>query len=155
MNFMEMVMALFAIVFFTTISMVYNRSMWGQAENLDNVAKIIQATQVAHNKLDEIDAKLLSQQFAFAQIQPDNDPPTVAQACVGTQTVNLAYAGYVFNSTYDFDYCDSLGVALADQSYNPTTKWIKMTVTIASTPGMSHQVAVSRIYTKTNLYLDY
>jgi hypothetical protein len=75
MNFMEMVLAMFAIVFFTSVSLVYNRSMWNQAENLDNVAKVIQATQLAHSKLDEIDAQLLSQQVSFAERQANDTPP--------------------------------------------------------------------------------
>jgi hypothetical protein len=155
MNFMEMIMALFAIVFFTTVSLIYNRSMWYQAENLDNVGKVIQATQLAHSKLDQIDAELLSQQLAFSEQQLNNTPPTVQQAYDGVTTTNvLDYAGYTFTATYNFDYCDSLGLNPSD-TYNPAAKFIKVTVTIASTPGMSHQVAISRVYTKTNFYLDY
>jgi starvation-inducible outer membrane lipoprotein len=158
MNFLEMVLALFAIIFFTSVSLVYNRSMWNQAENLDNVAKIIQATHLAHSKLDQIDAELLSQQVAFAKRQIANTPPTVEQHYTGTVQENLTYSGYVFNLTYDHDYCDSLGSTVGvSQAYVDTTvyKFIKMTVTVASTPGMSHPVAVSRVYTKTNFYFDY
>jgi len=160
MNFMEMIMALFAIVFFTTVSLIYNRSMWTQAESLDNVSKIIQATHLAHSRLDEIDAQLLSQQVAFAERQESNTPPTVEQAFTGAHNVDLPYAGYNFNITYAFEYCDSLGSSSGiSQTYDsylaPFYKFIKMTVTVASTPGMSHPVAVYRVYTKTNFYLDY
>ena len=158
MNFIEMVLALMAIVFFTTVSLVYNRSMWTQAENLDNVAKIIQATQLAHSKLDQIDAELLSQQVAFAQRQPSNTPPTVQQHFTGTVHDSLDYADYVFNLTYNFAYCDSTGGTTGvSQVYSDSTyyKFIKMTITVASTPGMSHPVVLSRVYTKTNFYLDY
>ena len=164
-----MVMALLAIIFFTTVSLLYNRSMWNQAENLDNVAKVMQATHVAHSKLDEIDAKLLSQQVAYAHHQPGNIPPTVQQAFSptwnaisssyeGTANVDLPYAGYNFNITYNFVYCDSTGSSGGiSQTYDDTEiyRFIKMTVTVASTPGMSHPVAVYRVYTKTNFYLDY
>jgi hypothetical protein len=158
MNFIEMVLALFAIVFFTTVSLVYNRSMWTQAENLDNVAKIVQATQLAHSKLDQIDAELLSQQVAFAKRQVSGTPQTVEQHYVGTHLENLTYAGYAFTYTYDFDYCDSLGGTTGvSQTYADTTdyKFIKMNVTVASTPGMSHPVHLFRVYTKTNFYFDY
>lgn len=157
MNFMEMVLALFAIVFFTTVSLIYNRSMWNQAESLDNISKVIQATQLAHSKLDEVDARLLSQQVAFAQRQPSNNPPTVQQYFIGSQLVDLAYAGYKFNITYLHQYCDSLGTPWVNQAYDENTdyKHLKMTVNVASTPGMSHPVAISRIYVKTNMYLDY
>lgn len=162
MNFMEMVLALMAIVFFTSVSLVYNRSMWNQAESLDNVAKIIQATHLAHSKLDQIDAQLLSNQVAFAeegmgkptvqqQFNPDHPNVTVVQNV-------LDYSGYTFNLSYDFDYCDSTGSTSGiSQTYSDTliNKWIKMTVTVASTPGMSHPVAVWRVYTKTNFYFDY
>lgn len=157
MTLLEMIMALFAIVFFTTVSLMYNGAMWHQAESLDNIGKVIQATQLAHSKLDEVDARLLSQQVAFARRQPFNSPPTVAQYFTGTQTVNLPYAGYTFRISYLHQYCDSLGTPWANQAYYDTLdyKYIKMTVNVASTPGMSHPVALDRIYVKTNMYLDY
>jgi len=157
MSLMEMVLALLAVVLFTTVSMVYNRSMWSGAEALDNISKVVQATQLAHSKLDEVDAKLLSRQVAFSKRQTNNTPPTVAQAFTGTTLVNLPYSGYTFRITYDHKYCDSLGVNWANQAYSDTTnyKHIKMTLTVASTPGMSHPVVLSRIYVKTNMYRDY
>ncbi len=155
MNFMEMVLALFAIVMFTTISLVYNRSMWNQAENLDNIAKVIQATQVAHSKLDEIDARLLSQMLSFSENQSSGTPLTVRQAYDNvTETIDLTYAGYVFTVSYNHEYCDSLGLN-PNETYNPDAKFIKVTATVASNPGMSHPVFISRVYTKTNFYLDY
>jgi len=160
MNFMEMVLALMAIVFFTSVSLVYNRSMWNQAESLDNVSKIIQASQLAHSKLDQIDAELMAQQISFAERFPSNIPPTVQQKfnpsipSTDTFTNVLSYSGYTFRLSYDFDYCDSLGTNLSNV-YNPDTKYFKMTITVASTPGMSHPVVLSRVYTKTNFYLDY
>lgn len=158
MNFMEMILAMFAIVFFTTVSLVYNRSMWNQAENLDNVAQIIQATQLAHSRLDEIDAQLLSRQVAFSKRQPGGDPLTVEQNFTGTHAVNLTYSQYLFNLTYTHEFCDSLGnTAGISQVYSDTLdyKFIKMTVNVASTPGMTHPVILSRVYTKTNFYFDY
>jgi hypothetical protein len=162
MNFMEMVLALMAIVFFTTVSLIYNRSMWNQAENLDNVAKVIQATQLAHSKLDEIDAQLLSNQVSFAKEgYLDNNGDvilSVREKFTGTHAAPLTYSNYLFNLTYNFAYCDSLGSTTGiNQTYSDTLnyKFIKMNVTVASTPGMSHPVTLSRVYTKTNFYFDY
>ncbi len=142
MNLREMVLALFAVMMFTTIILVYNRSMWSQAELLDNGAKVIQATQLAHSRLDEIDAKLFSQLVAFNN---------VVNVFSGSQTVNLAYTGYTFSLDYDFKYCDSLGVNLGNQSYDDSPNFYKMTVTVSAN-GMPHPVSVTRLYNKTDLY---
>jgi hypothetical protein len=149
MNFMEMVLALMAIVFFTTVSLVYNRSMWTQAENLDNVAKVMQATQLAHSKLDEIDAKL----FAGKYFNPKFKFSDVKTTFTGSNILcNLAFSGYKFKLSYAFAFCDTFGLEYADQASPPSVNTFKMTTTISSTPGMSHTVAVSRIYTKISLY---
>lgn len=158
MSFMEMLWALMAVVFFTTVSLVYNQSMWTQAESLETVAQSIQATQIAHSRLDEIDARLFSQQVSFALRDPDNVIKTVEQAfttALKGGATTLAYSGYTFNVAYNFDYCDSTGDASStSQSYNPSAYFIKMTVTIASTPGMKHPLSLTRVYARTNLYWD-
>jgi len=143
MNFREMVMALFAIVFFTTISLVYNRSMWSQTEVLDNGAKVIQAAQLVHSKLDEIDAKLMSHKVAFN---------AVGTTFTGTQAVSLAYTGYNFSITYKFLYCDSMGVSLSNQTYNANPTFYSMTVTATSDKGLKHAVSETRIFAHTGLY---
>jgi len=153
MNFMEMLLALFAIVFFTSISLVYNRSMWNQAENLDNVAKIIQATHLAHSQLDEIDARLFSKAIKFSEVgRPLANGNN--STYMGTKPVVLTYAGYKFIMSYLRTECDSLGNNPNNSiPYSANNLFFKMTVTIASTPGMSHPVSVYRIYTKTNLHI--
>jgi hypothetical protein len=171
MSFMEMLLALFAIVFFTTVSLVYNQSMWSQAESLDKATKVIQATQLAHSRLDEIDAKLFSKQIAFAKrsyehhhhhnhtetdydvgpIGPFPVKDTFTATLASPEVVNMGYTGDKFKLSYDFQYCDSLGNALTNQSYNENALFFKMTVVIDSTPGMKYPVKLSRIYTKTNL----
>lgn len=157
MSFMEMLWALIAVVFFTTISLVYNHSMWDQAGSLENAAQLIQATQLAHSRLDEIDARLFSHQVAFAKRDPDDVIKTVEQAfttALKGGNTTLPYSGYTFNVSYTFRYCDSLGVDLASQTYNPSAYFYKMTVTVASTPGMQHPVALTRSFARTNLYWD-
>lgn len=172
MNFMEMLLALLAIVLFTTLALVYNRNMWNQAENLDNVAQIIQATQLAHSKLDQIDALLFAKKIRFAQNQTNNQgdiipPYTIRRQFIGLDTApavsvkaaeTLAYSGYTFVPTYSFTYCNEFGEIDSlhiDQTpaNNQNALYIKMMVTIASTPGMSHPVAVSRIYTRNTFFL--
>jgi hypothetical protein len=157
MSFMEMLWGLMAVVFFTTVSMVYNRSMWTQAESLETAGQLIQATQLAHSRLDEIDARLFSKQVSFALRDPDNVVPTVEQAfttALKGGITNLAYSGYKFNVIYNFKYCDSLGVDLTNQTYNSSALFIKMSLTIASTPGMKNPLTLSRLYARTNLYWD-
>ncbi len=143
MNMQEMVMALFAIVFFTTIALVYSRSMWDTAEALDDGSKVIQATHLAHSKLDEIDAKLFSHQIAFN---------AVINNFTGTQTVDQAYTGYKYFVTYSFKYCDSLGVNLGSQAYQANPFFYKMTITVAADHGMKVPVVVTRLFNKIDLY---
>lgn len=174
MNFMEMFLALMAIILFTTISLVYNRSMWNQAENLDNVAQIIQATQLAHSRLDEIDALLFAKKLRFAMDANSGHPNyiltlpyTIRRTFIGTDpnvstvvkpAVTLDYAGFTFVPTYSFTYCNEFGEIDSlhiDQTpaNNQNALYIKMVVSIASTPGMSHPVVVSRIYTYNSFFL--
>jgi hypothetical protein len=147
---MEMVLALLAVVLFTTTSMVYSRSMWNQAELLDRTGKVIQATQLAHSRLDEIDAKLFSRQIAFAK---EGGLPTIRQAFIGTDIpINLS-SGYSYNLSYIFEYCDSLGRGIEigyPQTYNANAKYVKMSVSIRKIPSMAEKVIISRIYTKTS-----
>jgi hypothetical protein len=165
MNFMEMVLALFAIILFTSVSLIYNHSMWNQAESLDKASNVIQATQLAHSCLDEVDAKLFSKDIAFKNV----GWPTSATGL----TYTLAYSAspilnvidvdgdgnndYKFNLTYNRKYCDSLGVALATQPATVAAaallSYFKVTVTIAQAPGMQFPVSVTRVYTKTSLNL--
>ena len=60
MNMMDMVMAMIAVVFFTTIATVYNRSMLIQQDNLNDATLVVQTTQICHSALDEIDALLFA-----------------------------------------------------------------------------------------------
>lgn len=133
-----MLLALLAIVFFTTVALVSNRSMWSQAASLDNAAKVIQATQLAHSRLDQIDARLFSKQLAFASIKTTYNT---------TQNVVLTHPGYKFTVTYLTVDCDSLGTPVTPAN----NLFVKVSVSVAASGGMRYPVKITRLYTKTNL----
>ncbi len=68
MNMFEMVLALFAVVLFTSISLSYNQAIWAQTDYLNNATTVVQASQICHAMLDEIDAKLFSGQINLTGI---------------------------------------------------------------------------------------
>lgn len=145
MNMMEMVLALFAVVFFTTVAMVYNRAMWDQAELLDNASKYVQASHLAHSVLDEVDARLFlksttAYRISFAQIIPTYNNVV--------RNLNLAHSGGSYRLAISAVDCDSLGVPLT----TPITNNIYVRVQVTtSTRGLQHPVIMKRIYTKTHL----
>jgi len=63
MSMFEMVLALFAIVLFTTLSLTYNQAIWAQTDYLNNATLVVQASQICHSILDEADAKLADMSF--------------------------------------------------------------------------------------------
>ncbi|MDZ4122109.1 MAG: hypothetical protein U1C33_06780 [Candidatus Cloacimonadaceae bacterium] len=140
MNMMEMVLAMFAVVFFTTIAMVYNQAMWDQAELLDNAGKYVQASHLAHSVLDEIDAKLFSKQLAFNNVKTSFNN--------STRVMNLAHTGGTYNLAISAVDSDSLGVPLSTAVTNNI--YVRVLVTVTTT-GLAHPVTMKRIYTKTHL----
>ena len=140
MNFREMVFALIAVVFFTTMILLFSKGMWGQAAILDKTNKIVQAIQLAHSSLDEIDAKLFSKQVAFSAVKT---------TFTGVKNVTLAHPGLTYKGTYLPADCDSLG-----NTVTPANNiWIKVTVKIElPSGGMGIPINLTRLYTKTNLY---
>ena len=142
MNMMDMVMALIAVVFFTTISMVYNRSLHMQTDNLNDATLIVQSTQICHSVLDEIDAKLFSHQLTFS---------TVISNYNFTQTRTYPHLGAVYQVQVVAVDCDTLGVTLASPpSDNPNKK---VTVTVRGPAALRSPVTLQRLYTKTNLHI--
>ncbi|MBM4403049.1 MAG: hypothetical protein FJ042_01450 [Candidatus Cloacimonetes bacterium] len=139
MNLLEMVLALFAVLFFTTVALVYNRVAWDSMEYIDDSNKVIQATHLGHRYLDEVDAKLFSKQLAFNNITTNFN---------FTQTVNLVHPSYVYTVQATAFQCDSMGVALS----TPVTKPLYSRVNIRMTTpyGMKVPVQVFRIYSRTN-----
>ncbi len=143
MNMMEMVLALFAVVFFTSIAMVYNRSMWDQAELLENASKYVQASHLAHSVLDEIDAKLFSKQLAFNNVKTSYNNVV--------RTMNLQHTGGTWTLNITAVDCDSLGVPL--QTAVANNIYVLISTAVNTSSGLKHPVTMKRVYTKTHLNL--
>jgi len=141
MNLMEMVLALLAVVFFSTIALMYKQSVWDQNELLINAQQYVQASHLSHTVLDEVDAKLFSKQLTFAGIKTTYNTQ---------RTLSLAHTGgqYILNITAVST--DSLGTVLASPPANNI--YTRVTVRTA-TAGLKTPVTMSRLYTKTHLNL--
>lgn len=139
---MDMVLALFAVVFFTTIALVYNQSLHRQTDNLNDATLIVQSTQICHAILDEIDAKLFSKQLSFNNIITNYN-------FTQTRTYTHLAATYQVNVT-SVD-CDSLGGDLAEPVVNNLYKRVR--VRVQGPQGLRQPVTIQRLYTKTNLNL--
>ncbi|MDD2331414.1 MAG: hypothetical protein PHI68_02045 [Candidatus Cloacimonetes bacterium] len=142
MNLFEMVLAMFAVVFFTSISMVYNRASWNQTQRLYDASSFVQASQLCHSVLDEVDAKLFSKQLAFNNIKTTFNT---------TRTLNLTHVGETYTLDIEAVDCDSLGVPLTSPVVNNI--YVSVSVTANTTAGLKHPVTLKRVYTKTHLNL--
>ena len=142
MNYMEMVLALFAVIYFTTVAANYNRRVIEQNDILINASQYVQASQLCHTVLDEIDAKLFAKMIAFFSVKT-----TYANV---NRTVDLAFPGDVYQINIQTVDCDSLGVPLTTAVANNI--WVRVTVT-ATTPGLKVPARLQRVYTKTHLNL--
>ncbi|MDZ4182331.1 MAG: hypothetical protein U1B83_05580 [Candidatus Cloacimonadaceae bacterium] len=141
MNMMEMVLALFAVVFFTSVAMMYNRATEDQTDLLINAGQYVQASHLSHSVLDEVDAKLFSRQLAFNAVKTNYNT---------TRNVTLAHTGGNFSMVIHTVECDSLGVPVA---VIPTNNlYIRVRVS-TSTQGLKRPVVMQRVYTKTHLNL--
>ena len=142
MNLLEMVLALFAVLFFTTVALMYNRIAWDSLQYIDDSNKVIQATHLGHRYLDEVDAKLFSRQLAFSDITTRFN---------FTQTVNLVHPSYIYTVQVTAFQCDSLGVAISPPVSRPL--YSRVNVRLSSPYGLKVPVEVFRIYTRTNYNL--
>lgn len=140
MNLMEMISVLLAVVFFTSIALIYNRSAWNQRERLYDANSFVQATLLAHTVLDEVDAKLFSAQIKFVNIKNQYNT---------TRSMNLTHVGETYNLTITAVDADSTGVPLAVP--DPDNIFTKVTVRVSASAGLKHTVSMSRLYTKTHL----
>lgn len=141
MNLMDMVMALIAVVFFTTISLVYNRSVWNQYDNLNNATLVVQGTQICHSILDEADAKLFARMIPFNAITTDFS---------FTRTVVCSHINRTFAVSAVAVDCDSLGNVLNNPPANNQFKSI--TVTVTGPRDLRRPIILRRLYTKTSMY---
>lgn len=142
MNMMDMVLAMLAVVFFTTIAAVYNRSLLTQQENLNNATLVVQATQICHSSLDEVDALLFAKQVSFAD---------VTTRFTYSETRNYEFLGTAFTVTSRAVECDSLGNTLTSPPANNAFKAV--TVTVSGPASLRRPVSLRRIFTKTSMYL--
>lgn len=140
MHLMEMVLVMFAVVFFTSIALIYNRGAWSQKENLYNANSFVQATILAHTVLDEVDAKLLSKQLTFDGIITNYNTERV---------VNLAHVGETYRLVIRAVQADSTGVNLATP--DPDNIYTKVSIQVSAPAGLRHPVNMSRVYLKTHL----
>lgn len=141
MNMMDMVMAMLAVVFFTSVSLVYNRSMWTQIDNITEVSLVVQATQLCHSILDEVDAKLFAKMTPFASVNTEY---------TFDRDVTYSFINQTFSIHSVAVDCDSLGTFLNNPPANNQFK--SVTVTVSGPRGLRRPVTLRRIYTKTSMY---
>lgn len=142
MNMMEMLLALLSVVFFTSVAANYNRKMLDQNAYMINATQYVQASQLCHTVLDEIDAKLFAKMISFASVKTTYDNLN--------RTIDLAFPGDVYKLNIKAVDCDSLGIPLSTPVSN--NLWIRVEVT-ATTPGLKVPAKLQRLYTKTYLNL--
>ncbi|MFO8145098.1 MAG: hypothetical protein R6T89_05165 [Candidatus Syntrophosphaera sp.] len=144
MNYLEMFIVVLAVILFTTAALVHHRSTMAATENLANATYRIQATQLAHEVLDQIDARLI------------NDKGTTVFKNL-TKTANQGgYEGRIF--AWDLDHfgasfsgkssvalCDSLG-----NDVGTAGEYRRVDVTVNGPEGLRHPVKYSRVYTTWN-----
>jgi len=141
MNMMEMVLALFAVVFFSTVALMYNQAVWDQSETLMHANMYVQSSHLTHSILDEVDARLFSKQLAFTNIKAQYNT---------TRNLNLTHTGGTYSIQISAVDCDSLGVPLATAI--PNNIYTLVTVR-TNTAGLKIPVTMRRVYTKTHLNL--
>ena len=138
MNMMEMVLALFAVVLFTTLSLSYNQAIWRQTDYLNNATLVVQASQICHGFLDEVDAKLFSGQL---------DIDDLVDSYNFTTTKTYPHLPVIFNVTSVAADCDSLGQDLATP--NPNSLYKRVTVTVSGHSYLRQPYSMTRIFTET------
>mgnify|MGYP000863686436 CR=1 FL=1 len=139
MSMWEMVLALFAVVLFTSISLGYNQALWRQTDYLNNATLVVQANHICHAVLDEIDAKMFSKDLNFLNI--------VSMFHDSTRVVYYPHLQQSFTVKIAAINSDSLGHSLP----NPNSIFKTVSVTVSGPSALKHNVSLKRIYTKTNM----
>lgn len=142
MSLLETVSALLAVVFFTSIALIYNNSAFRQKQHLYHANAYVQATITAHEVLDEIDARLFSKDLTFEDIETEYNT---------TRTASLAHNGETFIMSVTAVDADSTGVPLATPLAGNI--FTRVSVVVAPNAGLRHSVTMSRVFTKTHLNL--
>ncbi|MCK9309066.1 MAG: hypothetical protein M0P99_02200 [Candidatus Cloacimonetes bacterium] len=138
MNLMEMILALLAVVLFTTLSLSYNQSIWRQTDYLNNATLTVQASQLCHSVLDEADAKLFSKQLDISNLVTTYN---------FTRTKTYSHLAQTFTIKAVAVDCDSLGGNLS--SPNPNSFFKRIVVTVSGPSSLTRPVTMMRLYTKT------
>lgn len=140
MNMMEMVLALLAVVLFTTLALSYNQAIWRQTDYLNNATLVVQASQLCHSVLDEADARLFSNQL---------DISNLVSTYNFTRTQTFPHLPETFTIVSVAVDCDSLGRNLG--SPNPNSLFKRVVVTVSGPVSLRHPYSMMRLYTKTNM----
>ncbi|MFA5282876.1 MAG: hypothetical protein WC368_09215 [Candidatus Cloacimonadaceae bacterium] len=139
MNMMEMFLALMAVVLFTTLSLTYNQAIWRQTDYINNATMVVQASQICHAFLDEIDAKLFSGQLELNDIVDNYNYTDPA--------VSFPHLPTTFNVQWESANCDINGVDLAvDDSLS---LYKRVTVTVSGHSYLRQPYSMTRIFTET------
>jgi len=135
----EMVLALFAIVLFTTLSLTYNQAIWAQTDYLNNSTLVVQASQICHSILDEADAKLFSKQLAFSDLLTEYN---------FSRTQTYPHLPITLNVQSVAINCDEFGDPL--EVDDPLSIWKKVTVTVSGHGYLQRPYVMQRIYVETS-----
>ncbi|MCB5269686.1 MAG: hypothetical protein M0Q99_12225 [Candidatus Cloacimonetes bacterium] len=138
MNMMEMVLALFAIVLFTTLSLTYNQAIWAQTDYLNNATLVVQASQICHSILDEADAKLFSKQLELVDLLTEYNY---------TDTRTYSHLPITFNVDVVAINCDELGEPLEED--DSLSLYKKITISVSGHSYLQRPYTMHRIYTET------
>ncbi len=137
---MEMVLALFAVVLFTSLSLCYNQAMWRQTDYINNATLVVQASQICHAILDEADAKLFSNQIAIENL---------VSTYTFTRVQSFPHLSEAFTVVSVAANCDSLGRDLSVANSNSLFKRVE--VTVSGPGGLKYPYTMRRLFTKTNM----
>ncbi|HNX00012.1 MAG TPA: hypothetical protein PLE74_13365 [Candidatus Cloacimonadota bacterium] len=130
----EMILVLLAVVLFTKLAMVTNKSILAEVDQLTKSTYILQATNLAQRYMDEVDAKLYSKSMTIDQISTNYG---------GSRTVQPIANDMIYSVAIAVANVDSLGTSTAS-----TTNYRKMTVTVMTTPSSIQSVTMTRLYRK-------
>ncbi|MDP2173358.1 MAG: hypothetical protein Q8M98_04340 [Candidatus Cloacimonadaceae bacterium] len=142
MNLMEMICVLLAVIFFTSVALIYNNSSFRQKQNLYDANSFVQASILAHEVLDEVDAKLFAKRISFDQIIGNYN---------ATRQRHLPHVGETYQLTISAVQTDSTGVPLSTPFEGNV--FTRVSVLVSPSAGMRHPLTMSRLYTKTHLSL--
>lgn len=130
----EMLLVLLAVVLFTKLAMVTNKSIIAEVDQLQRSTYILQATNLAQRYMDEVDARLYSKTMTIDQINSNYAGNRTVQPIANDMTYTVAIAVATV---------DSLGATSAS-----ATNYRRLTVAVTTTPSTIQTVVMTRLYRK-------